>query len=173
MAEEKKEGGFGAMNLFGGKKEGAKGMADIGGAFFGKHEETSVLPVADLSNQINNLSRRLKMLEERHTTLRNTTQLTDQNVLEFSKEINRNLKTTHAELLELRKDFNDLREKVKMIVKELKDTAKSDDMKLLERYINLWEPVNFVTKNDVDRIVEDKFNEMMEEQAETERKLKN
>jgi len=151
------------MNLFGGKKDGSKGM-DAGGSFFGKHEESQPFQVTDLSNQMNNLGRRLKMLEERHTTLRNTTQLTDQNVLEFSKDINRNLKMTHAELLELRKDFNDLKEKVKLIVKELKDTAKSDDVKLLERYINLWEPVNFVTKNDVDKIVEDKVAELMQGQ---------
>lgn len=161
MADEKKEVSLGGMGLFGGKKEEGKATG-LGGAFFGKHEETSSFQVTDLSNQINNLSRRLKMIEERYTNIRNKTQVTDQNMLEFNKEMNKTMKTSNSELLELRKDFNDLREKVKLIVKELKDTAKSDDVKLLERYINLWEPVNFVTKKDVERIIEDKLDEVMQ-----------
>lgn len=161
MPDEKKEGGLGSLGgLFGAKKEGSKGMGDIGGAFFGKHEETQSLQMGDLSSQMNNLSRRLKMIEERTSNMRNTMQLTDANLLEFNKETNRNMKMIHAELLELKRDFNDLKEKTKLIVKELKDTAKNDDVKLLERYINLWEPVNFVTKKDVERIVEDKLSEL-------------
>lgn len=164
MPDEKKEGGLGSLGgLFGGKKEVSKGMGDIGGAFFGKHEETQSLQMGDLSSQMNNLSRRLKMIEERTSNMRNTMQLTDANLLEFNKETNRNMKMIHAELLELKRDFNDLKEKTKLIVKELKDTAKNDDVKLLERYINLWEPVNFVTKKDVERIVEDKLSELSQE----------
>ena len=134
MANEKKEGGLAGFGgaLFGGKKEEGKSTG-LGGAFFGKHEETSPFQFTDLSNQINNLSRRLKMIEERYTNIRNKTQVTDQNMLEFNKEMNKSMKTSNSELLELRKDFNDLREKVKLIVKELKDTAKSDDVKLLEK----------------------------------------
>lgn len=163
MAE--KAGGLGG--LFGGKKEGEKkggGIgAEIGGALFGRHESAPDFQATDISNQMNNLSRRLKMIEERYTNIRNKTQMTDQNMLEFNKGTNRSLKTTNSELMELRKDFNDLKEKVKLIVKELKDTAKSDDLKLLEKYINLWEPVNFVTKNDVEKIVEEKISEITQQ----------
>lgn len=149
--------------LFGGKKGAEKKGGSIGGSLFGKHETTASLNVADISNQINNLSRRLKMIEERYTGMRNKAQLTDQNMLEFNKEVNRNLKVTSSEMLDLRKDFNDLKEKTKLIVKELKDTAKSEDVKLIEKYVNLWEPINFATKNDVKRIVEEKINDLMEE----------
>ncbi|MFO8015942.1 MAG: hypothetical protein R6U32_02465 [Candidatus Woesearchaeota archaeon] len=167
MAQDKKEGGGGGgggFSFFGGKKKEGGGKeghsGGISGALFGKHEQASPYHMSDLSNQINNLSRRLKMLEERYTNLRNKTQLTDQNMLEFNKETKRNMKATNDELMEVRKDFEDLKEKVKLIVKELKETAKSEDVQMLEKYVNMWEPVNFVTKHDVERIVEDKLEQM-------------
>ena len=100
------------------------------------------------------------MIEERYTNIRSKTQLSDQNILDLNKSLNKNTKATNAEILELKKDFENLKEKVKLIVKELKDTAKSEDVQMLEKYVNLWEPVNFVTKRDVERIVEDKLQEM-------------
>lgn len=160
MAESKKEGiNFGS--LFGGKKDSSQQAAGSG-SFFGRHEEASPFQMSDLSSQINNLSRRMKMMEERHTIMRNKGQLTDQTLLESTKDIRRNVKTLGDELLELRKDFEDLKNKVKLIVKELKDTAKSEDVQILEKYISMWEPVNFVSKHDVERIVEDKMEEIMQ-----------
>lgn len=161
MADEKKEGGF---SFFGAKKdEPAKGGigAGIGGAFFGKHEESQSFKITDLSNQINNLSRRLKMLEERYTNMRNNMQLTDQNVLDFNKEVNRTMKVVHSDLLDFKREFEDLKEKVKLIVRELKDTAKSEDVELLEKYINIWEPMNFITRKEVDKIIDEKIEEKM------------
>lgn len=164
MADEKKEGG--SFSFFGAKKdESAKGGlgAGIGGAFFGKHEESQSFKITDLSNQINNLSRRLKMLEERYTNMRNNMQLTDQNMLDFNKEVNRTMKVVHSDLLDFKREFEDLKEKVKLIVKELKDTAKSEDVELLEKYINIWEPMNFVTRKEIEKIIEDKIEERMAE----------
>jgi len=139
MPEEEKKHGF-----FGGKREDAPGQG-----------------IADLSMQISNLSRRLRILEERYTTLRKKTQDTDQMVLSFSKEVSSEMKASHSELVDFRREFYDLRDKVKLIVKELKECAKADELKVLERYLNLWEPMQFVTRNEVDRLVEEKIDERL------------
>ena len=139
MPEEEKKHGF-----FGGKREDAPGQS-----------------IADLSMQISNLSRRLRILEERYTALRKKTQDTDQMVLGFSKEVSSEMKASHSELVDFRREFYDLRDKVKLIVKELKECAKADELKELERYLNLWEPMQFVTRNEVDRLVEEKVAERL------------
>jgi predicted nucleic acid-binding Zn-ribbon protein len=117
--------------------------------------------MADLSMQLNNLSRRLRILEERYTSLRKKTQDTDQNILGLNKEVARESKLMHSELVDFRREFYDLRDKAKLIVKELKECAKTDEVKVLENYINLWEPVNFVTRREVERIVEQKVEELL------------
>lgn len=134
-------------------------------SLFGRHE-TGISPVsiADISNQINNLSRRLRMLEERYTNLRKNSELTEQNILKTNKVVQRETSVITSDLTELRRDFIDLKDKVKLIVKELVECAKSEDVKVLERYINLWDPMKFVSKDEVMKIVEDKLEEMGIEQ---------
>ena len=39
------------------------------------------------------------------------------------------------------------------IVKELQITAKRSEVKVLEKYINFWNPANFVTQNEVESLV--------------------
>lgn len=131
------------------------------GLFGGKHEDAGSVSASDLSMQLNNVSRRLRILEERYTALRKKTQATDETALNTNKELRTELKATHAEFVEFRREFYDLRDKVKLIVKELKECAKTDEVKILENYINLWEPVNFVTRNDVKKIVEEKIEELL------------
>ncbi len=144
----------------GSKEEGHK-KHSFGGSLFGKHEsEAPTAAVSDLSNQINNISRRMRILEERYTNLRKNTQLTDQNVLRSNKEFQRELSVVKSDLTELRRDFTDLRDKVRLIVKELVECAKTEEVKVLEKYINMWEPVNFVTRNEAEKIVEEKLSEM-------------
>ncbi len=134
----------------------------LGGSLFGKHEtEVSPIALTDLSNQINNLSRRLRILEERYTNLRKNTQLTDQNILKISKDFQREISAATSDATDLRRDFLDLKDKVRLIVKELVECAKTEEVKVLERYINMWDPVKFITKNDVERIVEDKVNDIL------------
>jgi len=134
------------------------------GFFGGKHDEASAVSLSDLSMQLNNLSRRLRIMEERYTSMRKKVQDTDQSVLNLNREMAKELKVSHSEVVDFRREFYDLRDKVKLIVKELKECAKTDEVKVLENYINLWEPVNFVTKNEVERIVDDKVEERMQPQ---------
>ncbi|MBI4149901.1 hypothetical protein HY488_00695 [Candidatus Woesearchaeota archaeon] len=131
------------------------------GLFGGKHDEAAGVSVSDLSMQLNNLSRRLRILEERYTSLRKKTQDTDQTILNVNKQLTSELKATHSELVDFRREFYDLRDKTKLIVKELKECAKTDEVKVLENYINLWEPVNFVTKAMVEKIVDDRIEEKL------------
>jgi hypothetical protein len=143
-----------------GQREEPKKHGSISESLFGKHETgISPISVADLSNQLNNMSRRLRMLEERYASMRKNEELTDHNLLKINKGMQRENTVLTSDLTELRRDFIDLKEKVKLIVKELVDCAKTEDVKVLDRYINLWDPMKFVSKDEVAKIVEDKLEE--------------
>ena len=65
---------------------------------------------------------------------------------------------------EMRVDINDLKSKFRILISELKLYATKEEMKVLEKYVNMWEPVTFVTRgeaeNMVRRIVEDEYNQV-------------
>ena len=114
-----------------------------------------------VSNQMSSISSRLRILEERFTNLRNRDQVTEQNMLSFHKKVNTEFKTLTSEINELRKEFNELSSQIGLIIKELQLSAKREDVKVLEKYIELWQPLQFVTKKDVEKIVK----QIIEEQS--------
>ncbi|MBW2997508.1 hypothetical protein KY349_04175 [Candidatus Woesearchaeota archaeon] len=111
--------------------------------------------VSDLAGELNNIGRRLMVLEERYTNIRKKTQVTDQNMLNNNKKVMTEIQTTHEEMDELRKQITDIVDKMKIIVRELKECAKRQDVAVLQKYINIWEPVNFITREGATKMIKD------------------
>jgi predicted RNase H-like nuclease (RuvC/YqgF family) len=111
--------------------------------------------VSDLAGELNNVSRRLMVIEERYTNLRKKTQVTDQNMLASNKKFMTEVQTTNSELDELKKQLNDTIEKMKIMVRELKECAKHQEVEVLQKYINIWQPINFVTRDTVTKLIQD------------------
>ncbi|MFH1682674.1 MAG: hypothetical protein ABIA37_02655 [Candidatus Woesearchaeota archaeon] len=76
----------------------------------------------------------------------------------MSKEI----KTINTELMELKREREKFNEKLDLIIKELRLTAGKDELMTLKKYLDLWNPLNFVTQRDVERVIEQKLAELKE-----------
>lgn len=100
-------------------------------------------------------SRRIRVLEEQVLRLRKSLQLNEQDSLGKYKKGTHELKTLTEEIDGFKKEFKTLQDKITMLAAELQQFAKKDDVLVLKKYINLWEPVQFVTRNEVERIVAD------------------
>lgn len=121
---------------------------------FSKPVESSVSLASDVTDQMRNLSRRLRVLEERYANQRKNMQVMEHNMLNDSKKIQNQTHTIQVDFDDLKKQIYELKQKFDLLAAELSDTAKREDVIVLEKYINLWEPVNFVTRNEVERIVQ-------------------
>lgn len=99
------------------------------------------------------ISRRLRILEEQYTNVRKNIQVTDQSTIKTAKDMKNDVAVFHSELNEIKSDINELKDELKLIVAELKETAKKEDVMVIDRYLNLWEPVKFTTQKDVENIV--------------------
>ncbi len=109
-------------------------------------------PQSDLekvASLITDLDRRLRTLEERYSNLRKKLQLTDQNLIESERSFGKELRTFSDELLELKRNSNDFSEKTILFQNELENTAKKNDVKVLEKYLALWSPSTFVTRSEL------------------------
>ena len=69
------------------------------------------------------------------------------------------LNTRDSYISELSKNLMDIKEKIRLIVKELKLTAKSEDVKVVEKYLDLWEPVEFITRSEAKKMIERAIDE--------------
>ncbi len=107
----------------------------------------------ELGMVIRDVTRRLRVLEERIATDRKNIQLNQQNVLTASKKVNQEIKTTFSDVNELRKEISELKDKLSLVSTALNETVKKEDVKVLEKYIELWEPLNFVTQKEVESLI--------------------
>ena len=144
------------MELSLGHKKGAPHDPKKGGGLFGqKKEEKSGPDFASVQEQVMTVTRRLRVLEEQQTNVRRKLQMVEQNMLSNNKKLNDGIKDVNADIVEVKRMVADMETKILMIIKELKETARKDDVSVLQKYINMWEPVNFVTRDELEKALEE------------------
>lgn len=132
MDDEKKK----SITLFGSKKEIPKGPG-----------------ISDALTQLNEVASRVSLLEDRITNLTRRMQVSDNNILGMRKRSDDEFKAINSELIEVKRSITELNNKVELIIKELKTRAGKEDVELVRKYISMWEPLNFVTRAEVERLI--------------------
>ena len=138
---------------------------------FGKSSPAAGPDLTGMTSDINSISRRLKLLEEGITNLRRFFHVTEENIISKNKHYSAELKTISSDIMEMRKEMQDVKDKVMLVIRELQSVARKEEVKVLEKYINLWNPVKFVSQNEIEDII----NEVLDrrEKAKKEKKEEN
>lgn len=123
------------------------------GIFGGGGKEQPAMDMSGVAEDVNNLGRRLRLVEEGAANVRNMLQITEENMIAKNKTFNSEIKALTSDVNEIRKEIHEIKEKVGLAIREIQAAAKKEDVKLLEKYINLWNPVKFVTKGELDFVV--------------------
>ena len=123
--------------------------------FFNK-EKSAISPVSEeLEGTIN----RLRVLEERYSNIQAELKVTEGNMITRGKKITTDIKTLTSDITELRKEINEIKDKILMVIKELQNCAKKEDVKVLQKYIEMWEPLNFVTHKEMEDIIDERLSQ--------------
>ena len=104
------------------------------------------------------LARRLRMLEEAHANTRKKLELTESNMLSDQKRSKAIIGDLNHEIDDLKKTVRTLKEDLAKIIIELQGTAKAEQVAMLAKYVELWQPVQFVTAKQVRNIVIDELD---------------
>jgi len=125
-----------------------------GGLF--KHEKAQPV-AAPVSPELESTINRLRVLEERYTNLQTELRITEENMINRNRRLKTDVKTLTLDINELRKEINELKDKILMIIKEFQGFAKGEEVKVLQKYVEMWEPLNFVTHKEVEEIIDEKL----------------
>ncbi|MFW6231326.1 MAG: hypothetical protein ACOC32_04880 [Nanoarchaeota archaeon] len=107
----------------------------------------------EMGSELKTLTTRIRTLEEKYRNMRSTLQMNEKNVLEDNKKVNAEIKDINQQIFELKKSFNEAKSKMDIIIKELGLTAKKENVAAIEKYLNLWNPVDFVSQREVTSVV--------------------
>ena len=98
---------------------------------------------------------RTRVLEGKYNLLRDRVLVINQNMIDEYKRLLIELKGLNSDIKDVRDDVFKIKEALKHLIKELDLFARKDDVKVLEKYINLWNPMKFTTEQDVINIIKE------------------
>lgn len=119
-----------------------------------KDKGNSLQPVAA---RVNDIATRLKIIEERYNTLRKKSQLTEQNIIESDKNNFNEIRLIQDNLLEVKRSVKNLAEKLSLLTDEVTTFASKNEFSVLQRYVDFWQPLDFVTRKEVNDFLRKKF----------------
>ena len=103
---------------------------------------------------LSDISSGIRILEDRYYNLRKKTQLTDQALLEAQKSFSEERRILYDQIMEAKMKLQDMVENVELMRQELRDAVRQKDLKILEKYLDMWEPMQFVTRGEVEKLFE-------------------
>ena len=111
----------------------------------------------ELQERMNNMDRRIRILEDRYSNLKRGMQFADTNIIRNKQELTKEAKALDAEVNEIQQTIHELNDKIGEIMKELQTCAKLADLKVLEKYVDMWQPVKFITREQAIKFIEEKL----------------
>lgn len=113
------------------------------------------------NEQFANLISRFRLIEDRQANMQRKLHLMEENMLATGKDSKTELKLLHEELTELKRTIKGFEEFIEKVSSSLEDLATREEVKLIERYVNLLDPTNFISRkqleHEVNRAVEDRM----------------
>ncbi len=108
----------------------------------------------DVSRSLSEIASSIRILEDRYLNLRRKSQLTDQALIDLQKEYFKEKKHLNQELIDVKIQLQELIDDIKIMRGELKDTVKQKEITTLNKYLEFWEPLQFITRKEAEKILE-------------------
>ena len=117
-------------------------------------------PDPKILEELSMINRRLKLLETSFSNLRSKTQSVENNEIQNNKENRVNIKALEEENNDIHGVMRDIQENLKIIISELKQSAKKQEISTIQHYLDMWNPVQFITKDQAKKLAKDVYEEM-------------
>ena len=135
----------------------------------------------DLLQKVDTHSKALVGIIERQKDLESKVEIVDEKIELLDHNIIKEIRTLNQDIKHLRDEMHDLKHSVEMfqefqskVKKQFKITATHDEVQKLERYIDLWNPMQFATreelldmKENIINFLADKIEEFLEDETHT------
>lgn len=103
------------------------------------------------------LSKRIKLLENSIRGMKNSLENLENNFVTLNKDMRRDIKSLEGENDELKDTIWNLKTNMKKISKDFQNVASQDELRVMQKYLDFWNPVKFATPQMVKRIVQDEI----------------
>ena len=93
---------------------------------------------------------RLRMLETNNNLIRERLSLLAQNLVDAHRQQHQHLRSLEEEIKELKASSSELKLTFNHLSQEVNQFARKDQLRVLEKYLDLWNPVKFITQKELE-----------------------
>ena len=113
----------------------------------------------DISTVLSDVISRLRILESRYELFGERLLVVNRNMIEEYKKLREEIHNLTEEIKKVKAESFNVKETVRQIFKELQYFAKKEEILALDKYVKMWEPMEFCTEQDVKLIVKSMLKE--------------
>ncbi len=110
-------------------------------------------PSSSVAKQIEEIMRRLRLLEERYSGLRKKTQFIEQSMLKDAKELFEGINAITETMSELKNQMAELNEKLIKLDDEVGGSVSKSELNTLAKYIEFWQPMDFLPRKEAEKLL--------------------
>ncbi|MEM2954629.1 MAG: hypothetical protein QW625_01595 [Candidatus Nanoarchaeia archaeon] len=112
-----------------------------------------------IAEELSNYGSRIRLVEQRIEGLRAHLQLIDNTVLEKHKTVISEIRDIQDNLRAIRAELDSQKELIERLAKRMEVLASAEEVKILQRYVELWQPLQFVTRSEVKALIQNALKE--------------
>lgn len=101
------------------------------------------------SEQIAEIAGRVEVVEERIEAVRTHLELLDNTVIEKHKATISEINDLKDSMRSMRADLDEIKDFTDRLAKRMDALASKEEVKVLERYVDAWQPLNYITRNEL------------------------
>lgn len=109
------------------------------------------------SNFLNDLNLKISTIEEKNKFLKERMLVLSNSFLKQEKRANQEILLIKEDIRELEEQIEKIKEAVQHLIRESEYFARKEELKVLERYMKIWEPLKFVKKEEVEEMINNKI----------------
>ena len=98
----------------------------------------------------------VKSLESKVNVLLREVDVLKNDFVKRNQDLRQEVKVLSEDLLEMKHQHEKMLQTMDLVIKELKQTAGVEEVQVLKKYVEFWNPMQFVTQQDLDRALEGK-----------------
>ncbi|MBW2998052.1 hypothetical protein KY321_00805 [Candidatus Woesearchaeota archaeon] len=92
----------------------------------------------------------IKSIEDKLMNLDNRVNVIENNLIDTKRTLNTESKTLSSRILNNLKEVDLIKKSITEVVADLKNFARVEEVATIRKYLDLWEPLNFVTREELD-----------------------
>jgi len=108
---------------------------------------------------LSQMDRKIKLVEERISGLRNHIELLENNLIETNQKLVQEAEDFNKTAQDLRKQMQENLDQLNKISDHITNFASKDSVKVIEKYIEIINPLSIMNKEDVEELIDEKIGQ--------------